>query len=100
MATVYARIKNQYRCKYHILFSATFIKITEEDQRKDKTELYFNLNFKHNLTETEIKNIDVKSQLEHQNQIQEKKENVWIFDKIISMKIRFIKQEKQIDQLC
>ena len=25
MATIYARLKNQYKYKYHILFSASFI---------------------------------------------------------------------------
>ena len=47
------------------------------------------MNINHNLTETNINNIDVKSQLEHQIQIQETKESGWIFDKINSMKIRF-----------
>ena len=45
----------------------------------------------HKLAETDIDNIDVKSQLEHQIQIQKPKEDGWIFDKIISMKIRFYK---------
>ena len=45
------------------------------------------MNFNHNLTETDIDNIDVKSQLEIQIQIQETKDSGWIFDKITSMKI-------------
>ena len=49
------------------------------------------MNFNHNLTESDNDNIDVKSQLEHQFQIQETKESGWIFDKINSMKIRFYK---------
>ena len=44
-----------------------------------------------NLTESDIDKIDIKSQLEHQIQIQETKESGWIFDKINSMKIRFYK---------
>ena len=43
------------------------------------------------VTETDINNIDVKSQLEHQIQNQETKESGWIFDKINSMKIKFFK---------
>ena len=43
------------------------------------------------MTETDINNIDVKSQLEHQIQIHETKEPGWIFDKISTMKIRFYK---------
>ena len=35
MATCYARIWKQYKCKYHTLFPAVFYKIKEEDQRSD-----------------------------------------------------------------
>ena len=90
MVTIYARLINQYKYKYHILFSASFYKINEEDQRSDEIELFNNLNINNNLTETEIDNIDVKSQLEHQIQNQETKESGWIFDKINAMKIRFL----------
>ena len=44
-----------------------------------------------NLTESDIDNIDVRSQLEHQIQIRETKDSGWIFDKINSMKISFYK---------
>ena len=91
MATNYARLINQYKCKNQILFSASFYKINEEDQRSDGIELFSNLNINNNLTETDINNIDVESQLEHQKQVQETKESGWIFDKINSMKIRFNK---------
>ena len=91
MATIYDRILNQYNFKYHILFSASFYKIKEEDQRNDETELFFNLNINHIITETHINTVDVKSQLEHQIQIQETKKSGWIFDKFISMKIRYYK---------
>ena len=49
------------------------------------------MNFNHSLTETDIKNIDVNSQLQHQIRIQETKESGWIFDKINSIKIKFYK---------
>ena len=77
--------------KNHTLFSASFYKINEEDQRYNEIELYINLNINHKLTESDNDNIDVRSQLEHQIQIQETKESGWIFDKINSMKIRFYK---------
>ena len=67
MATIYARILNQIKFKYQILFSASFYKINEDDQRSDETELFTISNFYNNLTETEIDNIDVKSQLKHQS---------------------------------
>ena len=82
MATVYARLINQYKFKYHILLSASFYKINEEDQRSDEIELFFNLKINHNLTESDIDNIDVRSQLEHQIQIQETKESVGFLIKL------------------
>ena len=57
--------------------------------RIKKSELFINFYFNHNLTETEINNIDFESQLERQIQIQETKDSGWIFEKINSMKIRF-----------
>ena len=91
MATIYARLLNQYKFKYPIIFSASFYKTNEEDQRSDEIKLFINLKNNHNLTESDTNNIDVQYQLEHQNQIQETKESAWIFDKINSKKIRFYK---------
>ena len=91
LSVIYARLKNQYKFKYHTLFSASFHKINEEDRRNNEIELYINLKINHNLTESDIDNIDVSSQLKHQIDIQETKESGWIFDKINSMKISFYK---------
>ena len=91
MATIYARLLNHFKLKNHILFLASFYKVNEEDQKSDEIKLFLNLSFSHKLTKTDIDNIDVKSQLEHQFQIQETKESGWIFDKINSMKIEFYK---------
>ena len=63
----------------------------EGDQRSNESELYKNLKTNHNLTKSDINTIDVKSQLEHQNQNQETKQSGWMFDKINSMKISFHK---------
>ena len=91
MSVIYARLINQFKFKYHTLFSASFYKINEKDQRNNEIELCISLKINHNLTESDFDNIDVKSQLEHQIQIQETKESGWIFDKINSMKISFYK---------
>ena len=91
LSVIYARIINQYKFKYHTLFSASFYKINEEDQRNNEIELYINLNINHNLTESDIDNIDVRYQLEQQIQNQEMKISGWTFDKINSMKISFYK---------
>ena len=89
LATIYARLINQKKFNYHIINSASFYKINEEDQKIDEVEFIIDLNVDYNLTESDINNIDVKSQLEHQIKIQETKDSGWIFDKINSMKIRF-----------
>ena len=91
LSVIYARLINQNKFKYHTLFSASFYKINEEDQRNNEIELYMNLKINNNITESDINNIEVRSQLEHQFQIQETKESGWIFDKINSMKISFYK---------
>ena len=39
MATICARLIKQFKFKHHILLSASFYKIIEEDQRKDEIEL-------------------------------------------------------------
>ena len=65
----------------------SFYKINEQDQRSDEIELNINLNINHKLTESAIDNIDVRSQLEHQIQVQETRESGWIFDKINSIKM-------------
>ena len=91
LSNIYARLINQYKFKYHTLFSASFYKINEEDQRDNHIEFYINLKNNNNLTESDIDNIDVRSQLEDQIQMQELKDSGWIFDKINSMKISFYK---------
>ena len=87
-SVIYARLINQYKFKYHTSFSASFYKINEEDQRNNETELFINLKINHNITQFHIDIIDVRSQLEHQIQVEESKESG---DKINSMKRFFFK---------
>ena len=82
VSVIFARLINQYKFKYHTLFSASFHKINEEDQINNEIELYINLNSIHNLTESDIDNIEVRSHLKHQVQIQDTKESGLIYDKI------------------
>ena len=91
LSVIYARLINQFKFKYHTLFSASFYKINEYDFRDNKIEIYINLNINHNITESDIDNIDFTSQLEHQIEIQKTRESGWIFDKINSMKLSFYK---------
>ena len=39
LSVIYARLINQYKFKYHTLISASFYKISEEDQRYNENEL-------------------------------------------------------------
>ena len=89
LAVIYARLINQYKFKYQTVFSARFDKQDEDGQLLDETELFINLNINHNLTQTDLDNIDVVSPLEYQKQQQEMKDSGWRFDKIISMTIYF-----------
>ena len=91
LSVIYARLINQYKFKYHTLFSASIYKINEEDQRDNHIELYINLKNNNSLTESDNDNTDIRSQLENQIQMQELKKSGWIFDKINSMKISFYK---------
>ena len=80
---IYARLLNQKIIKDETVFSARFDKQGENDQVLDETELFNSLIINHNLTQTDINNIDVQSQLEHQIQLQETKDSSWRFDKFI-----------------
>ena len=80
LSVIYARLRNHYKFKYQTIFSARFDKQNEDNQVLDETELISNLNVNHNLTETDIDNIDVKSPLEYQMQEQKMKDSGWRFD--------------------
>ena len=88
---IYARLINQNKFKYQTLFSASFYKINEEDQRNNEIEKNKNSSNNHDLTESDIDYIEVRSQLKHQIDIQETKESGWIIDKNNSMKISLYK---------
>ena len=84
-----ARLVNQYKFKYHTKFSARFDKQNEDNQVLDETELFNNLNINHNITQSDLDNIDNKSPLDFQSQQQETKDSGWRFDKMNSMTIYF-----------
>ena len=90
-SVIYARLVNQYKFRYQTVFSARFDKQNEDGQLLDETELFINLNINHNLTQTDIDNINIVSLLEYQIQQQEMKDSGWRFDKIISMIVYFYK---------
>ena len=88
---IYARLIGQNIFNYQTVFSARFDKQDEDNQVLDETELFINLNFIHNLTESDLDKIDFRSPVEHQIQQQEMKYSGCRFDKINSMAINFYK---------
>ena len=50
MATIYARLINQYELEFQTVFSSRFEKQDEDNQIRDEIGLYTNLKIKHNLT--------------------------------------------------
>ena len=89
MATIYARLIDEYKFKYLIVVLPSFYKTNGADQKSDEIEFFISLNINHILAESNFNGIDVKSQLEHRIQIKETKESDWIFNKINSMKMSF-----------
>ena len=91
LSVIYARLKNQCKFTYQTFFPARFDTQDEKGQLLDETELFINLNINHNLTESYLDKIDIKSPLEHQTQQQEMKDSGCRFDKINSTTVYFYK---------
>ena len=89
MANIYARLSNQIKFKYQTVFSARFDKQDEDDQVLDEIELYINLKYHKNSTQSDIDNNDVRSQLKKkQIENQETKDSGWRFQShYISLKL-------------
>ena len=82
MATIYARLINQNGFNSIYYFQLAFIRLMKKIKEVMELNFFLKLNNNHNLTETDIDNIDVKSQLEHGIEIHETEDFGWIFDKI------------------
>ena len=91
MAIIYARLINQYKFKYQVVFLGRFNKQDENNDIIDETELFINLNINQNLTQSDIDNINITFPLDFQIQQMQMKDSGWRFDKIISMTIYFYK---------
>ena len=81
---------NHFLFECHSVFSARFDKKNEDGELLDETELFINLIINHNLTESDIDNIDLISSSENQLQQQEMKDSGCRFEEINSMKISII----------
>ena len=94
MSAIYARLIGQYKFKYQCTFLAYFDKQDEENGIYDEVELFINLKMNHILTESDLKKINVKWDLENQIHEQQMKDSGWSFVKIISMTIYFYKTQE------
>ena len=89
LSVIYARLIDQYFFENQTVLSARLDKQDEGNQVLDETELFFNLNNNHSLTESYLDNIGIKSPLENQIREQEMKDSGWRFHKVNSMTIYF-----------
>ena len=87
MTKNYARLLKGNTIKNQTVFSASFFKLDEDDEVLDGIDLYFKLNIDQKITESDIDDTNVISQLEHQNPNQKTKDSGWIFNKTNSMTI-------------
>ena len=85
LATIYAKLWNHNKLKHQTVFSAKIDKEDKDDQLLDEIDLYNSLNTNQKLTQSDI--VKVSSQLEQQNQNQERRDSVWRFDKFMSTTI-------------
>ena len=70
MSNIYARLINQYKFRYQVVFLGRFDKRDEDGQIFDETELFNNLNINQNLTQSDLDNINITFPLERQIQQQ------------------------------
>ena len=82
ISVIYDRLITQSKFKYQTVFSARCDKQDEDNQVLDETELFINLNVHHNLTESGLDKLAVRSPLEHQIQQQEMNHSGWKLDKM------------------
>ena len=78
LSVVYARLINQNKFKYHNLLSASFYKINEKDQISKEIELYININNNHDLTDSDIDNIDGRSISKRRPNSKLRNEKIWL----------------------
>ena len=89
LSTTFARLKDRYNFNYQTLFSATFAKQDEVDHVINEFHLQKMMKINQVLTQSDIDNFDIGSQLERQIANQEMNDSDWRPDKSISITIYF-----------
>ena len=91
LSVIYAKLINRYKIKYQTVFLARFDKHNEDNQVMEEIEIFNKLNYNHNLIQTDIDKIDVRSPIKYQIQQQEMNVSGWRFDQVNSMTVYFCK---------
>ena len=63
MCTINAGLKYQFEFNYQIVFSASFVKMDDDDQLLDERELYTKSKINQNLTQSVLKKVTFDSNL-------------------------------------
>ena len=71
---IYAKLINQYKFKYQLTFFVLFSKYGEDNEITSEVELLITLSISHNLTQSEIDNINIQWTLKNRIQIIEMNE--------------------------
>ena len=80
------------------VFSTRVYKLNEDDQVPDEIELSISMNFIQNSAESDIDNISIRSQIDHQIQNQGTKESSGFLWKFFEYKILFMKLLKKMNE--
>ena len=78
MVNIYVRLINHYNHKHQTAFSAKFDKGDEDNQIMDESDFYINLSNLKSLTQSDIDNNRVRSQLKQQ--IHKNKQRIMVGD--------------------
>ena len=92
MSHIYEKLLNQNTFKYQLTFLVIFIKYGEDDDEITcEIELPFTLSLTHNLSQSEIDNINIQCALKNKIQSLEMKESGWNFQRFNTMGKSFYK---------
>ena len=94
MSHFYAKLMNQYKLKYQIKFLVLSNKNGEVNETISEKDLPTTLSITHNLTQSEIDNINIQWTLEKRIESVEMKKSGWNFQRFNNMSISFDKTGK------
>ena len=91
MSHISAKLINQFKFKYQLTFLVLFIKYGEDNEITSEIELPITLSITHNLTQSQIDNINIQWNLENRIRSIEMKESGWNFQRNNTLTISLYK---------